>query len=46
MIISLLNQMWDALLKVDCSLGDVSSRWRSSLTRGLKRRISQVSGGY
>ncbi|KAL6095331.1 uncharacterized protein ACO6RY_16557 [Pungitius sinensis] len=35
-------EMWDALLKVDSSLEEVSSRWRSSLTRDLKRRISQA----
>lgn len=41
--VTVLNyQMWDALLKVECSLEDVSSRWRLSLTKDLKKRISKV----
>ncbi|KAK9530838.1 hypothetical protein VZT92_012317 [Zoarces viviparus] len=36
-------EMWDALLKADCSLEEVSSAWTSSLRRDLKKRISQAS---
>lgn len=37
------SQMWDALLKVECSIEEVSSRWTQSLTKDLRKRISQVS---
>lgn len=37
--------MWDALLRVECSLEDVSTRWRLNLTKDLKKRISEVSDG-
>ncbi|XP_040922673.1 E3 ubiquitin-protein ligase rnf213-beta isoform X2 [Toxotes jaculatrix] len=36
-------EMWDALLKVECSVEDVSSRWTQSLTKDLRKRISMVS---
>ncbi|XP_047465467.1 E3 ubiquitin-protein ligase rnf213-beta [Mugil cephalus] len=36
-------EMWDALLKVDCSFEDVSSRWTESLKKDLKKRISKTS---
>lgn len=36
-------QMWDALLKVECSIEEVSSRWTQSLTKDLRKRISTVS---
>lgn len=39
------GQMWDALLRVECSLEDVSTRWRLNLTKDLKKRISEVSDG-
>lgn len=39
------GQMWDALLKVECSLEDVSARRRLNLTKDLKKRISEVSDG-
>lgn len=38
-----IHQMWDALLKVECSLEDVSSSWRLNIERDLKKRISRVS---
>lgn len=37
------HQMWDSLLKVDCSLEEVSSSWRLSLKKDLMKRISKVS---
>ncbi|XP_054454921.1 E3 ubiquitin-protein ligase rnf213-beta [Anoplopoma fimbria] len=36
-------EMWDALLKADCSLEEVSSHWTSSLRRDLMKRISQAA---
>ncbi|XP_036938207.1 E3 ubiquitin-protein ligase rnf213-beta [Acanthopagrus latus] len=36
-------EMWDALLKVECSLEDVSARRRLNLTKDLKKRISEAS---
>ncbi|KAI4801198.1 hypothetical protein KUCAC02_000123 [Chaenocephalus aceratus] len=36
-------EMWDSLLKVECSLEEVSSSWRLSLKKDLKKRISQAS---
>ncbi|XP_034715873.1 E3 ubiquitin-protein ligase rnf213-beta isoform X2 [Etheostoma cragini] len=36
-------EMWDSLLKVDCSLEGVSSSWRLSLKKDLKKRISKAS---
>ncbi|XP_023274609.1 E3 ubiquitin-protein ligase rnf213-beta-like [Seriola lalandi dorsalis] len=36
-------EMWDALLKVECSIEEVSSRWTQSLTKALRKRISQSS---
>ncbi|XP_070707447.1 E3 ubiquitin-protein ligase rnf213-beta [Pempheris klunzingeri] len=36
-------EMWDALLKVESSLEGVSSRWRLSLEKDLKKRISKAS---
>ncbi|XP_073346346.1 E3 ubiquitin-protein ligase rnf213-beta [Pagrus major] len=36
-------EMWDALLKVECSLEEVSNRRRLSLTKDLKKRISEAS---
>ncbi|XP_070782783.1 E3 ubiquitin-protein ligase rnf213-beta [Enoplosus armatus] len=36
-------EMWDALLKVECSLEEVSSCWRLSLKKDLKKRISTAS---
>ncbi|XP_029943449.1 E3 ubiquitin-protein ligase rnf213-beta [Salarias fasciatus] len=36
-------EMWDALLKVDGLSDEVSSRWRRSLERDLKKRISQMN---
>lgn len=44
MIKAALNyQMWDALMKVECSLEEFSSSWRQSLKKDLKKRISKVS---
>lgn len=37
------HQMWDALLKVECCLEEVSSCWKLSLEKDLKKRISKVS---
>ncbi|XP_071319372.1 E3 ubiquitin-protein ligase rnf213-beta isoform X2 [Trachinotus anak] len=34
-------EMWDALFKVECSIEEVSSRWTQSLTKDLRKRISQ-----
>ncbi|XP_019133291.1 E3 ubiquitin-protein ligase rnf213-beta isoform X3 [Larimichthys crocea] len=36
-------EMWDALLKVECSLEEVSSTWSVSLKKDLKKRISKTS---
>ncbi|XP_045924674.1 E3 ubiquitin-protein ligase rnf213-beta [Micropterus dolomieu] len=36
-------EMWDALLKVECSLEEVSSTWRISLKKDLTKRISKAS---
>ncbi|XP_051273053.1 E3 ubiquitin-protein ligase rnf213-beta isoform X1 [Dicentrarchus labrax] len=36
-------EMWDALLKVECSLEEVSSRWEVNLTKDLRKRISKAS---
>nr|XP_046232923.1 E3 ubiquitin-protein ligase rnf213-beta [Scatophagus argus]XP_046232924.1 E3 ubiquitin-protein ligase rnf213-beta [Scatophagus argus] len=36
-------ELWDALLKVECSLEEVSSCWRMSLRKDLMKRISQAS---
>ncbi|KAK5851292.1 hypothetical protein PBY51_002095 [Eleginops maclovinus] len=38
-------EMWDSLLKVECSLEEVSSSWRLSLKKDLKKRISKASEG-
>lgn len=38
-----IHQMWDALLRVECSLEGVSSSWRLNLEKDLKKRISRVS---
>ncbi|XP_044192717.1 E3 ubiquitin-protein ligase rnf213-beta isoform X2 [Thunnus albacares] len=35
-------EMWDALLKVQCSIEEVSSQWRQSLKKDLKKRISKA----
>lgn len=35
-------QMWDALLKVECSVQDISSQWRLRLEKDLKKRICKV----
>ncbi|CAK6965023.1 E3 ubiquitin-protein ligase rnf213-beta isoform X3 [Scomber scombrus] len=35
-------EMWDSLLKVECSIEEVSSQWRPSLKKDLKKRISKV----
>lgn len=41
---SVLNeQLWDALLKVECSSEDVSSQWEAKLKKDLKKRIHEVS---
>ncbi|XP_069016032.1 E3 ubiquitin-protein ligase rnf213-beta [Embiotoca jacksoni] len=34
-------EMWDALLKVECFNEEVSRRWRESLQKDLKKRISK-----
>ncbi|XP_029311958.1 LOW QUALITY PROTEIN: E3 ubiquitin-protein ligase rnf213-beta [Cottoperca gobio] len=36
-------EMWDSLLKVECSIEEVSSRWRLSLKKDLKKRVSKAS---
>ncbi|KAL0964856.1 hypothetical protein UPYG_G00329960 [Umbra pygmaea] len=36
-------EMWDAFLRVDCSLQTVSSQWRSILETGLRKRIAKAS---
>ncbi|KAF3854020.1 hypothetical protein F7725_014708 [Dissostichus mawsoni] len=36
-------EMWDSLLKVECSLEEVSSSWRLTLKKDLKKRISKAS---
>ncbi|XP_076616648.1 E3 ubiquitin-protein ligase rnf213-beta isoform X2 [Chaetodon auriga] len=36
-------QMWDALMTVECAVEEVSSRWRLSLKKDLKKRISKAS---
>ncbi|KAG8008845.1 hypothetical protein GBF38_010486 [Nibea albiflora] len=36
-------EMWDALLKVECSLEEVSSSWRVSLKKDLEKRITKIS---
>ncbi|XP_029383406.1 E3 ubiquitin-protein ligase rnf213-beta [Echeneis naucrates] len=36
-------EMWDALLKVECSIEAVSSRWTQILTEDLRKRICQTS---
>ncbi|XP_033975098.1 E3 ubiquitin-protein ligase rnf213-beta isoform X3 [Trematomus bernacchii] len=36
-------EMWDSLLKMECSLEEVSSSWRLSLKKDLKKRISKAS---
>ncbi|XP_029934003.1 E3 ubiquitin-protein ligase rnf213-beta [Myripristis murdjan] len=36
-------KMWDALLKVECSVLDVLSPWRCSLEKDLKKRISKAN---
>ncbi|XP_042252605.1 E3 ubiquitin-protein ligase rnf213-beta [Thunnus maccoyii] len=35
-------EMWDALLKVKCSIEEVSSQWQQSLKKDLKKRISKA----
>ncbi|XP_049419183.1 E3 ubiquitin-protein ligase rnf213-beta isoform X2 [Epinephelus fuscoguttatus] len=35
-------ELWDALLKVECSIEEVSSGWRLSLRKDLKKRISKA----
>ncbi|KAI9537488.1 hypothetical protein NQZ68_025345 [Dissostichus eleginoides] len=35
------DKMWDSLLKVECSLEEVSSSWRLTLKKDLKKRISK-----
>ncbi|KAM7381116.1 hypothetical protein PAMA_012108 [Pampus argenteus] len=35
-------EMWDALLKVKCSIEEVSSAWRQRLLKDLKKRISKA----
>ncbi|KAM9837888.1 LOW QUALITY PROTEIN: E3 ubiquitin-protein ligase rnf213-beta [Aulostomus maculatus] len=34
-------EMWDALLKVECSNGEVSSQWRMDVKKDLMKRISK-----
>ncbi|XP_068161093.1 E3 ubiquitin-protein ligase rnf213-beta isoform X2 [Antennarius striatus] len=34
-------EMWDSLMKVECSLEEVSSCWKLSLIRDLKKRFSK-----
>ncbi|XP_071387268.1 E3 ubiquitin-protein ligase rnf213-beta-like [Centroberyx affinis] len=36
-------EMWDALLKVECSVEEVLPQWRSSLEKDLRKRISKAS---
>ncbi|XP_008298790.1 E3 ubiquitin-protein ligase rnf213-beta [Stegastes partitus] len=36
-------EMWNAMMKVECPFEEVSSRWRQSLTKDLKKRISQAA---
>ncbi|KAF3854024.1 hypothetical protein F7725_014712 [Dissostichus mawsoni] len=36
-------EMWDSLLKVECSLEEVSSSWRLTVKKDLKKRISKAS---
>ncbi|KAF7657942.1 hypothetical protein LDENG_00019240 [Lucifuga dentata] len=36
-------EMWDALLKVECSVQEVSSQWRLRLEKDLKKRICTAS---
>lgn len=43
MISTVILQMWDALLRLKCSLEDVSTSWRLDLEKDLKKRISGVS---
>ncbi|XP_028287710.1 E3 ubiquitin-protein ligase rnf213-beta isoform X2 [Parambassis ranga] len=36
-------EMWDALLRVECTFEDVSSHWRQTMEKDLKKRISKVA---
>ncbi|KAM4715158.1 LOW QUALITY PROTEIN: E3 ubiquitin-protein ligase rnf213-beta [Anableps anableps] len=36
-------ELWDALLKVECSSEDVSSHWEARLQKDLKKRINEVT---
>ncbi|XP_015244846.1 PREDICTED: E3 ubiquitin-protein ligase RNF213 [Cyprinodon variegatus] len=36
-------ELWDALLKVECSSENVSSNWKAKLEKDLKKRISEVT---
>nr|XP_046210346.1 E3 ubiquitin-protein ligase rnf213-beta isoform X1 [Oncorhynchus gorbuscha]XP_046210347.1 E3 ubiquitin-protein ligase rnf213-beta isoform X1 [Oncorhynchus gorbuscha]XP_046210348.1 E3 ubiquitin-protein ligase rnf213-beta isoform X1 [Oncorhynchus gorbuscha] len=36
-------EMWDAFVRVECSLQSVSAQWMSSLDRDLRKRISRAS---
>ncbi|XP_048870948.1 E3 ubiquitin-protein ligase rnf213-beta [Brienomyrus brachyistius] len=36
-------ELWDSLLKVQCSVQQISERWSSMLERDLRSRISQAS---
>ena len=38
------HQLWDALLRVECSVEDFSSHWTQTLKKDLRRRISKVGG--
>ncbi|KAM3838360.1 E3 ubiquitin-protein ligase rnf213-beta-like, partial [Diretmus argenteus] len=36
-------EIWDALLKVECTVQDVLSQWRLSLEKDLRKRISKAN---
>lgn len=44
LMVSVLNwQMWDNLIKVECSVEEVSTSWKLSIKKDLQKRISTVS---
>lgn len=36
------HQMWDSLIKVQCSVDGISSSWMLSIEKDLQKRISKV----
>lgn len=36
------HQMWDMLIKVECSVEGVSSSWKLGVKKDLQKRISEV----